>query len=162
MNPESKRMLIEFKERKTTTHCNFITLLMGETYNETHFDMLDSYLSDVYISGSYEDLIKVGVKYLQYYGNSSEFIKKHQFVSYEGVVKKMCNHMRHYMFVYLCTVITAVLKAPRLSKEVLYHLALSESEDIDQFIEQRQSLIEKYNDSNERERITNEWNEYEL
>ena len=157
----NQKMLVEFCDNKAAIHCDFIRMLAGERYDKRKFEMLDSYIVEVYLKGG-EDLIRLGVKYYQHFAQHYEFIKANPFVGYEGVVENICKYMKHYMFVFLCNTLNETLGHNTLSKPILFHLAVEQSEDVDRFLLEREKLVEQYSNPDNVLSIIDKWQNLRL
>lgn len=157
----NQKMLVEFCDNKVATHCDFIRMLAGERYDKKKFEMLDSYITGIYLMDG-ENLIRVGVRYYEHFARYYEFVKQFPFVGYEGVVENLCKYMKHYMFVCLCSILNETLGHGNLSKPILFHLAVEQSEDVNRFLSEREKLIEQYNNPENAAAITNKWQNLRL
>jgi len=157
----NQKMLVEFCDNKVAIHCDFIRMLAGEIYDKRKFEMLDSYITGIYLMDG-ENLIRVGMRYYQHFKQHYEFIKTNPFVGYEGVINNMCKYMKHYMFVCLCSILNETLGHGNLSKPILFHLAVEQSEDVDRFLSEREKLLEQYSKSENVESIIDKWQNLRL
>lgn len=157
----NQKTIVEFCNKKAAIHCDFIRMLAGERYDKRRFEMLESYLVEVYLKGC-EEFMRIGVRYYEHFARYYEFVKQFPFVGYEGVVENLCKYMKHYMFIHSCSIMNSTLGHNTLSKPILFHLAVEQSEDVDKFLSEREKLIEQYNNPENVAAIINKWQNLRL